>query len=87
MSAKLNGWNLFWVITIPISLVVVLTMASADLSSGEAVSSLIQLTVRFSVPWLYLAFAASSLHAIFSGMYPSIKAARLGPVRSIGFKR
>ena len=69
MSAKLNGWNLFWVITIPISLVVVLTMASADLSSGEAVSSLIQLTVRFSVPWLYLAFAASSLHAIFPSVY------------------
>ena len=69
MSAKLNGWNLFWVITIPISLVVVLTMASADLSSGEAVSSLIQLTVRFSVPWLYLAFVASSLHVVFPSVF------------------
>ena len=69
MSAKLNGWNLFWVITIPISLVVVLTMASADLSSGEAVSSLIQLTVRFSVPWLYLAFVASSLQVVFPSVF------------------
>ena len=69
MSAKLNGWNLFWVITIPISLVVVLTMASADLSSGEAVSSLIQLTVRFSVPWLYLAFVGSSLDVVFPSVF------------------
>ena len=69
MSAKLNGWNLFWVITIPISLVVVLTMARADLSSGEAVSSLIQLTVRFSVPWLCLAFVASSLHVVFPSVF------------------
>lgn len=68
-SNIINGWNLFWVITTPISLVFVLTMGSVDLSSGEAVSSMIQLTVRFSVPWLYLAFAASSLHLVFPSTF------------------
>ena len=65
----LNGWNLFWLITVPISLVMVLTMIRVDLSSAEAVSSMIQLSVRCAVPWLFLAFAASSLQVVFPGLF------------------
>ena len=65
----INGWNLFWLITVPISLVMVLTMIRVDLSSAEAVSSMIQLSVRCAVPWLYLAFAASSLQVVFPGTF------------------
>jgi len=65
----INGWNLFWLITVPISLVMVLTMIRVDLSSAEAVSSMIQLSVRCAVPWLYLAFAASSLQVVFPGSF------------------
>ena len=64
----LNGWNLFRLITVPISLVMVLTMLRVDLSSAEAISSMIQLSVRCAVPWLYLAFAASSLPVVFPGL-------------------
>lgn len=65
----INGWNLFWLITAPISLVMVLTMIRIDLSSAEGVSSMIQLAVRCAVPWLYLAFAASSLQVVFPGTF------------------
>ena len=68
-SKAINGWNLFWLITVPISLVMVLTMIRVDLSSAEGVSSMIQLSVRCAIPWLYLAFAASSLQAVFPGSF------------------
>jgi sulfoxide reductase heme-binding subunit YedZ len=42
-------------------------MTRVDLSRGEEISSLIQLSVRCSVPWLYLAFVASSLHSLAPG--------------------
>lgn len=67
-SKIINGWNLFWLMTVPISSLMVLAMMRLDLSSGEAVSSMIQLSVRCAVPWLYLAFAASSLHTLFPGL-------------------
>ncbi len=66
-SKTINGWNLFWLITVPISLAIVLTMLRVDLSRAEGVSSMIQLSVRCAVPWLYLAFAASSLQVVFPG--------------------
>lgn len=62
-----NGWSLFSLITVPIGLVVLMAMTRVDLSRGEDISSLIQLSVRCSVPWLYLAFAASSLQSLFPG--------------------
>ncbi len=65
----LNGWNLFWLITGPISAIMVLAMIRADLGSAEGVSSLIQLSVRCAVPWLYLTFAASSAQVLFSGAF------------------
>ena len=65
----INGWNLFWLITVPISSVMVLSMIRVDLSSAEAVSSMIQLSVRCAVPWLFLAFAASSLQVVFPGSF------------------
>ena len=56
-SKIINRWNLFWLITVPVSFVMALTMTRVDLTSGEAVSSMIQLSVRCAVPLLYLAFA------------------------------
>jgi hypothetical protein len=68
-SKMINGWNLFWLITAPISLAIVFTMTRVDLSSAEGVSSMIQLSVRCAVPWLFLAFAASSLQVVFPGPF------------------
>jgi DMSO/TMAO reductase YedYZ heme-binding membrane subunit len=62
-----NEWNLFWLITGPISITIVIAMMRTDLSSGEGVSSMIQLSVRCAIPWLYVAFAASSIQVLFPG--------------------
>ena len=68
-SRVLNGWSLFSLITIPMSLGVIVAMSTADLSSATGISSLLQLSVRCSVPWLYLAFAASSIHMLLSNEF------------------
>ena len=66
-NKAVNGWNLFWLITGPTSIAMLIAMMGTNLSSGEAVSSMIQLSVRCAIPWLYLAFAASSIQALLPG--------------------
>ena len=68
-SKLVNSWNLFWLITAPISLLMVLAMFRADLASAEGISSLIQLSVRCAVPSLFLTFAASSMQVVFPGSF------------------
>jgi hypothetical protein len=68
-SKMINGWGLFWLITAPISIAIVFTMTRVDLTSAEDVSSMIQLSVRCAVPWLFLAFAASSMQVVFPGPF------------------
>jgi len=50
---------------VPICLVVGTAMTRVDLSNPDDISSMIQVSVRCSVPWLYLAFASSSIQALF----------------------
>ncbi len=64
----INEWNLFCLITGLISIAIVIAMMRTDLSSGEGVSSMISLSVRCAIPWLYLAFTASSIQALFPGL-------------------
>jgi hypothetical protein len=66
-SKAINEWNLFWLITGPISVAMIIAMTAMDLSTGEGVSSMIRLSVRCAVPLLYLVFAASSIHSLFPG--------------------
>ena len=65
----INSWRLFSLIAVPISLVMVVTISRTDLSGARAVSSMIQVSVRMAVPWIYLAFAASSLHVLFPSSF------------------
>jgi len=67
-NKAINEWNLFFLITAPISIAIVIAMMRTDLSSGEGVSSMIQLSVRCAIPWLYLAFATSSIQVLFPGL-------------------
>ena len=66
-SKIINGWPLFWLISLPISTACVIAMVQRDLANAEAVSSMIQLSVRCAVPLLFIAFAASSVHTVFPG--------------------
>lgn len=63
----LSAWGLFWLITAPISVVMIIAMSIKDMSNAESVSSMIQLSVRCAVPWLYIAFAASSIMTLLPG--------------------
>ncbi len=65
----INGWKLFWLISAPVSLLIIQAAMRIDLSAAEAVSSMIQLTVRCAVPWVFVAFAASSMQVMFPGTF------------------
>lgn len=47
----------------------IIAMSQTNLGTGEGISSLIQLSVRCAVPWLFFAFAASSLVMISPGTF------------------
>jgi len=64
----LNGYGLLALIVGPMCVVVVTAIAGSDLGDPAAVSSMIAVSVRLAVPWLYLAFAASSLVVLFPGI-------------------
>ncbi len=66
-SKVINDWILFWLIAGPISIVMVIAMTRTDLSTGKGVASMIQLSVRCAIPFLYTAFAASSIQVLFPG--------------------
>ena len=64
-----NGWTLFSIVVVPMCLAALLAMTAVDLSSSLGVSSMIQFSVRLAVPWLFIAFCASSLVVIFPGEF------------------
>jgi hypothetical protein len=68
-TKSFNGWKLFWLISIPVSIIMIVAMLRIEIWDGPAVSSMIQLSVRWAIPWLYLAFAASSLQLLFPGAF------------------
>jgi sulfoxide reductase heme-binding subunit YedZ len=65
----LNSWRLFAIVVTPMSIAVLLAMTAVDLSSPLGVSEMIQFSVRLAVPWLYIAFAASSLAVLAPGRF------------------
>lgn len=67
----INGWNLFWLVSVPMSLVMVIEMSRVDLSTGPGVSHMIGFSVRFAVPIIFLVTAASALPVLFPGAFPT----------------
>ena len=68
-SKHLNGWPLlYWIVGIN-SAAVIAYMLTQDLSEPVGVSEMIQMTVRCSVPLLYLAFAASAMKVLFPSKF------------------
>ncbi len=66
-TKQLEGWALFaWVMGLT-SVAILLLATTVDLSTGPGVVSMIITSVRLSAPWVILAFAASSLLALFPG--------------------
>lgn len=65
----LNGWPLFWLVAIPMSLAILAEMVTVDMQTGEGVSHMIGYSVRWAVPFIYLAIAASSIPVLFPGRF------------------
>jgi hypothetical protein len=68
-APTINGWNLFRMVTAPISIAVIIATVVADLSSAEGISALVQFSVRCAVPLLFVVFAASSIQVLFPGPF------------------
>ncbi len=69
-NKTINEWRLFRLIAIPMSIVMVIAMMGADMSSGSGVSTMIQFSVRFAVPFVFLVLAISSVQILFPGPFP-----------------
>jgi len=68
-SKHVNGWPLlYWIIGIN-CVAVIAYMPTQDLSGAVGVSEMIQMSVRFTVPLLYLAFAASAMNVLMSSTF------------------
>jgi hypothetical protein len=60
---------LFCLVALSLSAAVLLATLRLDLADPLSISALIQFSVRLAVPWLFLAFAASSLAAVLPGAF------------------
>lgn len=68
-NKAINQWRLFWLISAPISIVMVIAMLRTDMSTGPGVSTMIQFSVRWAVPFLFLVVASSSVYVLFPGPF------------------
>ena len=65
----LNGWHLFFGVSLPISLMMFVPISNFDSVTGAEISSMISFSVRWAVPFIYLVVAISSLKIIFPGAF------------------
>jgi len=70
-NKAINGWRLFWLIAIPMSIAMIIAMMGSDLTTGPGVSTMIQFSVRIAVPFIFLVVAISSLQILFPGPIPA----------------
>ncbi len=64
-----NGWRLFWLVSVLMSIVMVVEMMGTDMSAAPGVSHMIGFSVRWAVPFIYLVVAASALPVLFPGPF------------------
>ena len=68
-NKAINGWNLFWMVAIPMCIVMLVAAMGVDLSMPQGVSHMIQYSVRWAVPFIYIVVAASSVQVLFPGEF------------------
>ena len=61
----INGWRLFTVIAGVITTFMLLRLESTDFSSPQDLSAMIQYSVRWAVPFIFLVIASSALFKLF----------------------
>ena len=68
-TKAIDGWRLYWLIAIPMSIVMVIAMMGVDMSTVAGVRSMIQLSVRWAVPFIFMVVAASAVQKLFPGPF------------------
>lgn len=63
----LNGWSLFWLVSIPMCVFMVLASLQSDFSTGSGISHMIGYSVRWAVPFIFIVTATSALQTLFPG--------------------
>lgn len=66
----INQWRLFWLVSVPMSLMMIIEMMGVDLTDAAAVSHMISYSVRWAVPIIFLVTATSALQVLFPGPLP-----------------
>ena len=69
-NKAVNEWRLFWLISIPMSITIVIAMMGHDMSTAHGISEMISFAVRWAVPFIFLVVAISSLQILFPGPFP-----------------
>lgn len=64
-SKAINEWNLFFLISIPMCIIIFMNMMDTNMSTGEGISHMIGFSVRIAVPLLFIVVAASSYQILF----------------------
>ena len=67
----LNGWALFFFISLLISFATIIEMAQTGLATPQDVSHMISYSVRFAVPIIFLIVGISALQRLFPGPIPA----------------
>jgi DMSO/TMAO reductase YedYZ heme-binding membrane subunit len=70
-SKAINEWRLFWLVSAPMSVLMVVAVLGTDMSTPSGVSHMISFSVRWAVPFIFLVVAASALHTLFPGPFPA----------------
>ena len=69
-NKAINEWRLFWLISIPMSIIIAITMMGHDMSTVHGVREMISFSVHWAVPFIFLVVAISSLQILFPGPFP-----------------
>jgi len=67
----LHGWNLFWLVAVVMSGVMIVEMLGTDMSTASGVSHMISFSVRWAVPFIFIVVATSALQTLFPGPFPA----------------
>ncbi len=64
-SPFINGWPLFWILSLPMTGFLLAETLQHDLSDPRAVSEMISYSVRWGVPFIFFVTAASAMPVLF----------------------
>ena len=68
-NRMINKWNLFWLISAPMSFIIAAVMFQHDMSDPNDVSEMIGFSVRWAVPLIFIVTAASAAKTLHSNAF------------------